>query len=70
MTDRSPRSYPVDGFWKLCSISANLGHLPPKEEQSLGHGTYYKVNFSVVLNLNATELKAQVAWDENGEERR
>jgi hypothetical protein len=31
---------------------------------------YYKVNFSVVLNFNATELKAQVAWDENGEERR
>ena len=31
---------------------------------------YYRVSFSVVLKFNSTELKAQVAWEENGEERR
>ncbi|KAJ7905189.1 hypothetical protein B0H13DRAFT_2274382 [Mycena leptocephala] len=41
--------------------------LKPQQGQS---GTYYRLVFEMVLSLGLTELKAQIAWFENGVEQR
>ena len=63
-------SCPIDNFRKLCSIRIDAPSLPPTLERSIGNGGYYRVNFDAILQFNSTELKAQVAWEENGEENR
>jgi hypothetical protein len=33
--------------------------------KSIGKGSFYSVNFDIILLFGLTELKAQVAWEEN-----
>jgi len=38
--------------------------------KTTGEGSYYAVEYDVILLFGMTELKAQVAWQENGIEKR
>ncbi|KAF8161579.1 hypothetical protein B0H34DRAFT_701592 [Crassisporium funariophilum] len=69
----SPRWKDVDAknYTKLCSIEADLSHLPlsPRNKPS-AKGTFYRLDYEIVLLFGLTELKAQVAWKENGVDKR
>jgi hypothetical protein len=56
----------IDNYAKLCTIEADLSHLPlsPRPKYS-GEGTCYQVNYDVVLLFGLTEFKAVIAWKEN-----
>ncbi|KZT00293.1 uncharacterized protein LAESUDRAFT_732387 [Laetiporus sulphureus 93-53] len=63
-TDSEP-----DMFSKLCTVTADTSSVP--KMPVLGKtGIYYKQKYRVVLSFGLTELKAQLSWIENGEERR
>jgi len=55
-----------DNYTKLCTIEADLSHLPlsPQPKYS-GKGNFYKVKYNIVLLFGLTEFKAVIAWKEN-----
>jgi len=68
-----PRWEDVDAtnYTKLCTIEADLSGVPLlPQPKAVGQGTYYSVDYDFVLLLGMTELKAQIAWRENGVEKR
>jgi len=69
----TPKWKDVDynNYTKLCTIEADLSRLPllPKPKAS-GKGSFYRVDYDIVLLFGMTELKAQVAWKEKGKEQR
>jgi hypothetical protein len=50
----------------LCTIEADLSRVPllpiPKAR---GKGSFYRVDYEIILLFGMTELKAQLAWKEN-----
>ncbi|KAF8155273.1 hypothetical protein BJ912DRAFT_1050978 [Pholiota molesta] len=69
-----PRGGPeVEGqnYTKLCSIDIDLSYLPlTPRAKSTGAGTFYRLDYDIVLLFGLTELKAQVAWKEGNVEKR
>ena len=62
--DISPsESILVDNYTKLCSIEADLSHLPlPARNKTLGVGIFYRLDYELVLLFGLTEMKAQVVY--------
>ncbi|KAF7309116.1 hypothetical protein MKEN_01113700 [Mycena kentingensis (nom. inval.)] len=61
----------ADNYSILCTVKADTSSLA----QSLtprfsASGMYYQLDFDIVLSFGLTELKAQIAWNENGVEKR
>ena len=58
--------YFADNYTKLCTIEADLSRAPiltlPKVK---GEGSFYRVDYDVILLFGMTELQAQLAWMEN-----
>ena len=50
----------------LCTIEADLSKAPiVTHPKTTGDGSYYYVNFEIILLFGMTELQSQVAWMEN-----
>jgi len=68
-----PKWHDIDtnNYTKLCTIEADLSRVPllPRPTAS-GYGSFYRVDYDIILLFGLTELKAQVAWKENGREKR
>ncbi|KAJ7122116.1 hypothetical protein C8R44DRAFT_785724 [Mycena epipterygia] len=65
--DVDPELYPV-----VCKIEADTSHLAkyPTHRRGVPNSTFYELKFDVILSFGLTELKAQIAWFENGVEKR
>ncbi|KIM46840.1 hypothetical protein M413DRAFT_264068 [Hebeloma cylindrosporum] len=68
----SPRWKDVDteNYTKLCNISANVSHVPQPLKEGPNGDMYHEVEYDIVLMFGLTELKVQVAWMEDGIEKR
>ncbi|KAK2462920.1 hypothetical protein APHAL10511_005118 [Amanita phalloides] len=75
----SPRWMDVDAdcYYKLCTVEADttkLSHLLQPQRSVTGKKknrlitTYFELRYDIVLSLGMTELKAEIAWIENGRE--
>ncbi|TFK26684.1 hypothetical protein FA15DRAFT_667159 [Coprinopsis marcescibilis] len=69
----NPRWKDVDPdlYTKLCSIEMDLSHIPltPRAKAG-GVGLFYYLGYDLVLSLSSVEMTAQIAWEENGFEKR
>ncbi|KAJ7578258.1 hypothetical protein C8J56DRAFT_359740 [Mycena floridula] len=71
----SPRWTDIDpaAFSRLCCIQADTtvlnSTLQPQQSRG-GRPPHYRIEFEIILLFGLTELKAQIAWKENGIERR
>ncbi|KAJ7288674.1 hypothetical protein C8J57DRAFT_1281001 [Mycena rebaudengoi] len=64
--DTEPGNYSV-----ICTVQANTSRAAKSLRALQGsNGPYYKLDIEVILSFGLTELKAQIAWVENGEEQR
>ncbi|KZT00295.1 uncharacterized protein LAESUDRAFT_764717 [Laetiporus sulphureus 93-53] len=63
-TDLEPES-----FATLCTVQADTSRVTKVQQHGL-KGVYYTQHYKVVLLCGLTELKAQISWMENGEEKR
>ncbi|KAF8907421.1 hypothetical protein CPB85DRAFT_840353 [Mucidula mucida] len=78
MSYRGPSPYPkwLDvapySFSSICSVTSDTSGVPRRRiPPRTAYGSYhYHLDFEVVLLFGLTELKAQIAWIENGVERR
>ncbi|KAK7032185.1 hypothetical protein VNI00_013359 [Paramarasmius palmivorus] len=63
---------PTELFSTLCTVEADTSKAPGfiTEKYNLNQGRYYEAAYEVVLLFGMTELKAQICWKENGEEKR
>lgn len=53
----------VDNYTKLCSIEADLSHLPlTAQRKASGVGTFYRLDYDLALLFGLTEMKAQVVY--------
>jgi hypothetical protein len=56
----------AEKYFVLCTVHADTSNiaeaLKPQQGKS---GTYYRLDFEMVLSFGLTELKAQIAWFEN-----
>ncbi|KAF8333713.1 hypothetical protein F5887DRAFT_1259717 [Amanita rubescens] len=72
--DNAPIWIDVDPahFVNLCKVTADMTKVKNSiKPQYSPHGSkYYALEFDIVLLLGLTELKAQIAWIENGVEKR
>jgi len=60
-----------DNFRNLCTIEADATEALKFTKPRYGRqGVYYRRDFDVILSFGLTELKAQLAWEENGVEKR
>lgn len=68
---KEPHWMDVDAkmFSTLCTVHADTSHVL-KETRNGPGGLYYELVFKIVLLCGLTELKAQIRWMENGEEKR
>jgi len=59
-------------FRVLCTIEADTTALSStlRQQKSRDGKIYYTFGFSVVISFGLTELVAQVAWEEKGQEKR
>ncbi|KAF4620562.1 hypothetical protein D9613_001104 [Agrocybe pediades] len=62
---------PDDAFSTLCHVRADTSqlHISPRKSGK-GRARHYRVDFDVILSFGLTELTAQIAWKENGVEKR
>ncbi|KAF5321822.1 hypothetical protein D9619_002184 [Psilocybe cf. subviscida] len=61
----------TDRYTHLCTLNIDLSHLPLSPITNLNSTrVYYDLEFDIVLQFGLTELKAQLAWEENGIEKR
>ncbi|KAF8805121.1 hypothetical protein BYT27DRAFT_7105301 [Phlegmacium glaucopus] len=61
----------TNNYTELCTIEADLSRVPLRPQQKAGgKGKFYTVDYDMVLLFGMTELKAHVAWRENGIEKR
>jgi len=53
-------------YTKLCTIRVDLSHLPlaARSKPKGQPGTYYRLDYELVLLFGLTEMKAQVSWKE------
>ncbi|KIP02816.1 hypothetical protein PHLGIDRAFT_122128 [Phlebiopsis gigantea 11061_1 CR5-6] len=58
-----------ESFSTLCTIHADTSHVT--RQKCVGtNGHYYAQTFEIVLSCGLTEMKAQISWMENGQEKR
>jgi hypothetical protein len=58
--------YITDNYTQLCTIEADLSGVPLlPQPKARGKGTFYRLDYDMVLLFGMTELKAQLAWKEN-----
>ncbi|KAJ3515537.1 hypothetical protein NMY22_g14431 [Coprinellus aureogranulatus] len=62
----------IQNYTKLCAIGVDVSHLPIKSvpKENGGTGTYWRVDLTYVLCFSAVELRAHIAWIEEGVENR
>jgi len=61
----------TNNYTMLCTIEVDLSRVPLRPQpKATGYGTFYKVDYDIVLLFGMTEFIAQVAWNENGIEKR
>ncbi|KAF6748676.1 hypothetical protein DFP72DRAFT_915785 [Ephemerocybe angulata] len=60
----------TDLYPAVCTVKADTSSLTPRVRTSPRGLKYYTISFDVVLLFGLTELKAQIAYKENGVERR
>ncbi|KAE9395088.1 hypothetical protein BT96DRAFT_923111 [Gymnopus androsaceus JB14] len=54
-----------------CTVTADISQVSPKRLRNPRNGLiYYETEYDVILLFGLTELKAQIAWKENGVEKR
>ncbi|KAF8655079.1 hypothetical protein AX16_003244 [Volvariella volvacea WC 439] len=60
------------GDWRVtCTVVADAASVNGIIQQGHRNGlSYYTINYEVILLFGLTELKAQICWKENGQERR
>ncbi|THU75593.1 hypothetical protein K435DRAFT_880504 [Dendrothele bispora CBS 962.96] len=63
--DDDASNYPV-----LCYVETHAQIPPIRRSNRITGKTYYEINFSIILSFGLTELEAQIAWTENGVEKR
>lgn len=53
-------------YTKLCTIDIDLSRVPltPRNKTS-GGGTFFRLDYDIVLLFGLTELKALIVWKEN-----
>ncbi|KAJ7157441.1 hypothetical protein C8R46DRAFT_1226024 [Mycena filopes] len=71
--DKDPRWMDIeaDKYPVLCTVNADTSQIAKTLKAERGpSGIYYTRGFDVVLSLGLTELKAEIAWIENGVEKR
>lgn len=56
-------------FSPLCTVHANTSQVH-KTQLYGSNGAYYKLEYDIILLAGLTELKAQIAWQEDGIEKR
>jgi len=59
-----------DNYTQLCTVITDLSKVPLSPSRGANGATFYRIDYDVVLLFGLTELKAQVAWKENGVEKR
>uniref|UniRef100_A0A0W0G793 Uncharacterized protein n=1 Tax=Moniliophthora roreri TaxID=221103 RepID=A0A0W0G793_MONRR len=66
-TDVEPKMFSI-----LCTVEADTSTAEGfiQEKYTLDRGRYYEARYEVVLLFGLTELKAQICWTENGQEKR
>jgi len=59
-------------FSTMCIVNADISRMTKtlKPKRGLTGKTYYLLEFGIILCFGLTELKAQLVWNENGEEKR
>ena len=56
----------IDNYTKLCTTEVDLSHLPlSRQSKHSGKGTFYCLEYTIVLLFSMTELEAMIAWKEN-----
>jgi len=61
----------TENYTILCIIEVDLSQVPIRPQpKATGNGTFYKVDYDIILLFGMTEFIAQVAWYENGIEKR
>ncbi|KAJ7490801.1 hypothetical protein FB451DRAFT_1513799 [Mycena latifolia] len=71
--DEDPTWTDIDSgrYSVLCQVRADTSQIAKALKRRQGAlGPYYCLQFDVVLSFGLTELKAQIAWEENGVEKR
>ena len=57
--------YFADNYTKLCTIEADLSRVPMlSQPKATGNGSFYRVDYEIIILFGMTELKAQIAWEE------
>jgi len=66
------RDVDTNNYTKLCTIEADLSraHILTLPKKGKEEGSFYSVNFDIILSFGMTELQAQLAWKEKGKEKR
>jgi hypothetical protein len=54
----------TENFRQLCTIRADLSHLPTAHLTSSRGKKYWEVRVKVVIRFTASEMTAQIAWTE------
>ena len=58
--------YIAENYTQLCTIEADLSGVPMlPQPKATGTGTFFRVHYDLVLLFGLTELKAQLAWQED-----
>ncbi|KAJ7263612.1 hypothetical protein B0H12DRAFT_1103171 [Mycena haematopus] len=71
--DQAPRWTDVnpEQYKELCTVHADTSKIAETLPRWMGiGGPYYRLNIKVILSLGLTEMKAEIAWDDNGVEKR
>ena len=55
-----------ENYTKLCTIDIDLSRVPLTPRTKInGGGSFYRLDYDIVLLFGLTELKAHIAWKEN-----
>lgn len=55
----------IDKYPIVCSVEADTSGIQAKRLTDPSGGVYYQIEYEVVLLFGLTELKAQLAWQED-----
>jgi hypothetical protein len=56
----------IENYTKLCTIEIDLSHLPLSfRPKYFGRGSFYRLEYDIILLFGLTELKAMVAWKQD-----
>jgi len=56
----------TENYTTLCTLEVDISKLPMTLQRKIsGEGTFYRIDYDIVLLFGLTELQAMVAWKEN-----